>query len=318
MTERVVIFTGYNCNNNCRFCCAGHKRDLGNQSTSEIKKCMDEARENGAEYVDFIGGEATIRRDIFKLVAYAKEIGYETIKTTTNGRMYSNKEFSKKIVDAGLNGCIFSIHGHNSELHDDLTRVPGSFEQAIKGIKNLQELGVYVETNTVISKPNYKFLPEIQQFFVEIKVDNSEYVFLDPDPSGYAYTYFDEMVVKYSDMEPYLHKALDIAIKNNVKHAVTQYVPLCFMKGYEKHIGELFFEPEHIEHRAPEFVDLNVVKHRQEVARVKGPQCDDCKYVNICEGIWKQYAKKVGVGELVPIKGKIIESKQELHGVLGG
>ena len=312
MTERVVIFTGYKCNNHCRFCCAGHKRQIGNLSTIQIKRALEDARKNKATYVDFIGGEATIRKDIFELVRYAKELGYDTIKTTTNGRMYSYKWFAKIIVEEGLNGCIFSIHGHNAELHDYLTRSKGAFEQAMQGIRNLQKLGVYVETNTVIARPNYKFLPKVEELFIGLGIDNSEFVWLDTDPSGYAFTDFEGMVVTLTEMEPFLHKTLDIGRKHNIKHIAANYVPLCYMQGYENHVVNLFFEPEEIEHRAKDFVDLDVVKHRKQLARVHGPQCMECKYRNICEGIWKQYANKLGFKELRAIKGEVIKNNEEL------
>ena len=43
--ERVDVKTGFNCNNRCRFCVQGDKRDLyGNKDTDEVKKVLEAAR----------------------------------------------------------------------------------------------------------------------------------------------------------------------------------------------------------------------------------------------------------------------------------
>ncbi|MBS1266537.1 MAG: 7,8-dihydro-6-hydroxymethylpterin dimethyltransferase [Candidatus Woesearchaeota archaeon] len=314
MTERITIFQGYACNNNCRFCCNGDKRnEVSGMNTSQVMRAMKKGRENGAHFIDFIGGEPTIRKNLVPLVRYAKDLGFTTIATTTNGRMYSYKEYAKKMVDAGLNSLIFSIHGPNPKVHDYLTRVPGSFDQAIEGIKNIQELGVRnIEINTTIVKPNYKHLPEMAKLFLKLKVWNPNYIFPDPTPVGYAYKYFQEMVPTYTDAMPYVKKAIQIAIDSGKKGQIlTQYVPVCFMKGYEKHVGEFFFEPE-TEHHASDFVNENVVEGRKQIGKLKGKQCRKCRFDPVCEGVWKQYGKIVGLHELVPVIGKKLRSKKEL------
>ena len=316
MIVRYTIFQGYACNNKCRFCCNGHRRDVETMSTAKIQATMKEGREKGATFVDFIGGEATIRKDIVKLIAYAKEIGYERICTTTNGRMYSIYEFAKKMVDAGLNSIVLSIHGPNAEIHDYLTRAEGAFEQAMNGLKNLVELGVTdIEINTTVLKQNYKHLPKMQQMFLDKGVRSSNFIFPDPTKEGYAYDYFYELVPTYAEAMPYVRKAIGVGVKGGATQINTQYVPFCFLKGFEKHAGEIM-EPE-TEHHAPDFVNKDVMGGRIAVGKLKGDQCKKCKYFYVCEGVWKQYGKKVGLSELVPVKGEFIKDKEELKKILG-
>jgi len=61
--KKTVIIVGYNCNNNCRFCIDSEKRELHNKTTQEIKQEMILAKERGTTYLEFIGGEVTIRPD---------------------------------------------------------------------------------------------------------------------------------------------------------------------------------------------------------------------------------------------------------------
>ncbi len=101
MPERITIIQDYRCNNNCMFCCNGDKRnDFKGMNTIEVMETMRVGRKRGATFIDFIGGEPTMRSNIIPLVKYAKKLGFITIATTSNGRMYSYPEFTKKMIDA--------------------------------------------------------------------------------------------------------------------------------------------------------------------------------------------------------------------------
>ncbi len=301
--RKIVIITGYTCNNNCRFCYDGNKkRKIRDLSLDEIKKMLIDGRRKGFSYVDFIGGETTIRSDIFDMISFAKKIGYKIINVTTNGRMFYYKKFAKRIVESGLTGTIFSIHGNTPNLHDYQTRSKGSFKQLVEGLKNLQELGIYISANVTITKLNYKFLEQIAKFLIKEGIKSAEFIFV--HPFGYAYNDFDVIVPTYSEVRPYLQKALDIGIKNIATHWVARYVPFCFMQGYEKYMSEVT-EP-HMEHIGPDFSDTNVKEHRKENVREKLEKCKECKYDLICEGPWKEYTERRGWSEFIPIEGKKI------------
>jgi len=116
-------------------------------------------KEGGCTYLELIGGEPTIRPDIVDLIKFAHQLNFKNVVMATNGRLFSYKKFAEKIIKAGLTDLIFSIHGHNSKLHDSLTRSKGSFRQMMQGIKNVRALGLKrLGTNTTIVKQNYRFL----------------------------------------------------------------------------------------------------------------------------------------------------------------
>ena len=300
---KTSLILGYECNNNCRFCyCAEKRKRFRANTTSEIKAKLDRARERGSTFVDFLGGEPTIRKDIIELVRYAKKIGFETISFTTNGRMFYYKEFTRKIIDAGLNSVVFSIHGHKPELHDYLTRVPGSFYQLCQGMRNIKKYGkdVYVCTNTTIVRPNLKFLPQIAENNINLGADGCEFIFV--HPRGNALKNFEEMVPKLGELIPVIARTLNVGIRYGIKHFVVRYIPFCYLLGFENRLSEF----EQIgrlkeEHIGPEFEDLEVEEGRRKFGRVKGPQCFGCKYFKVCEGIFKEYAERRGFDELIPV-----------------
>ena len=293
MEKKIALILGYECNNNCRFCyCANKKNKFKPISTSQAKKILEKAIERGCSFVDFNGGEPTIRKDIFELVAYAKDLGFKTIAITTNGRMFSYKKFAEKMVKCGLNHAVFSIHGHKAELHDYLTRCKGSFVQATKGLKNLKEINpdIYICTNTTITRINYKFLPQIAENNIKLGANGCEFIFVHPRGNALR------------EVAPFIPKTIEIGKKYDINHFHFRYFPLCYMVGFENYLSELValfaLREEHI---GPEFEDLNVEKGRKEIGRVKGPQCKACKYYSICEGIFREYAERRGFKELVPV-----------------
>lgn len=307
VTRKLAIVLGYECNNNCRFCYCADKRfdkKIGPKSTEEVKREMEEGIERGCNFVDFLGGEPGIRDDIFELVRYAKKIGYPTIGMTTNGRMFYYRDFAEKIIKCGLNHAIFSIHGHNAKLHDYLTRSPGSFRQATRGMRNVKEIDpdLYVCTNTVIIKPNLKYLPKIAENNIKLGADACEFIFI--HPRGNAYKNFDEIVPSLREVLDYIPKTIIVGRMHDIKHFVMRYIPFCYMLGvgYESYLSEYESKSRmKEEHVGPEFRDLNVEKNRREHGRVRGKQCKACKYYNTCEGVFKEYAEKMGFDELVPV-----------------
>lgn len=300
--KKTVIIIGYTCNNRCRFCIDEAKRNLRNKSTKEIKQEMIRAKERGTTYIEFIGGETTIRQDAVELISFAKELGFKTINMATNGRMLSYPEYAEKIVKAGLTDIIFSIHGHNSKIHDYLTQSKGSFKQLKKGLENMKKLGFKkIGSNTTIVKDNYKYAPKIGKFIFDQGIRNSEFIFVDPN-YGAAYENFDEIVPRISEIAPYIRKCLDIGRKNKIPHWHIRYIPLCYFQDYLDQISELqevaTFKTEHL---APDFENLDVENSRKEIGRVKTEKCKKCKLFNQCEGIWKEYIKHYGDKELKPI-----------------
>lgn len=299
--KKTVIFTDYQCNNNCLFCIDKYKRSIKGKSSDEIKHEIIKAKKRGTKYLEFIGGEVTIRRDSIEIFSFANSIGFKDIALATNGRMLSYKDYVKKLLHAGINHIILSIHGHTKELHDHLTQSKGSFDQLMAGMRNLREMQFdNIGSNTTIVKQNYKVLPKIGKFLLENNIRNSEFIFVDPN-YGAAKKNFYNLVPRISDIAPYIHKCLDLGRKKNISHWHIRYVPLCYFLDYLDQVSELDevkkFKTEHI---APDFENNEVEKSRAIVGRAKLDKCKACVYYDLCEGIWIEYINKYGDLELKP------------------
>jgi MoaA/NifB/PqqE/SkfB family radical SAM enzyme len=116
-------------------------------NTEEIKRAMTEFSEAGTQAWDFSGGEPLLRKDIGKLINYAKELGFSTV-LVTNGLLVRRKIKELKKVDV----LDISLDGPMS-INDKL-RGKGVFEKVIKNIKIAKKEGIKVHITSVISKLN--------------------------------------------------------------------------------------------------------------------------------------------------------------------
>jgi radical SAM protein with 4Fe4S-binding SPASM domain len=308
MNKRLDLKVGFTCNNNCIFCAQAHKRYLGDQTTESLKEQLMVAKNDGCDEVVFTGGEPTIREDIVQLIIFAHEIGYKLIQIQSNGRMFSYKDFVKRLVDAGADEFSPAIHGHIPEIHDAQTRVNGSFTQTYNGIKNLKDADQHIITNTVITKFNYRFLPEIAEMLIKLNVNQFQLAFV--HPIGNSWKFFDVVVPRKSDVVSYVHRALDLAIETGYKpgEVMVEAFPFCFLQGYEAFCSELYIPPAEVKDAT--MTIKNFEDWRKVECKKKFKQCRDCKYRVVCEGPWKEYSEKFGSEEFKPVVGKEITPSQ--------
>ena len=294
--KKADLKVGFSCNNHCRFCVQGDKRTkFGDKDTERIKKEMEEAVKD-CQGIVLTGGEVTLRSDFLELVRYAKKVGFKAIQVQTNGRMFAYPDFCKKTIKAGANEFSPALHGHNGELHDYLTRAEGSFEQTVQGIKNLKALNQKVITNTVVTRSNYRHLPEIAELLVSLRVDQYQFAFV--HALGSAKENFKEVVPRFELVEPYIKKGLDVGIKTNTS-VMTEAIPFCFMKGYENYVAEQVIPDTKI-FDANDIVE-NFTKARQTQGKKKADKCKKCDYFEKCEGPWKEYPEEFGWDEFDPV-----------------
>ena len=115
------------------------------------------------------GGEPLYRRDIFQLARFATDRGLR-VALATNGTMVT-KELARRIVDSGVRRVSISLDGADSLTHDTFRGIPGAFDAAVYGLRNLKELGMSVQINTTIDRHNAHELPAVLDMARSIGAD---------------------------------------------------------------------------------------------------------------------------------------------------
>ncbi len=339
-TKRARIFTGMGCNARCRFCYYYLAELKGFWPKEVIMKEMDIAWKAGMKAIDFSGGEPTIHPDFIELIKYAKSKGFKTICTLTNGLRMADENFVKEMVENGINDVLFSIHGHNSQEHDYITQVPGSFEKIIRSVENLKKYSIPFRINCTVTNINYRNLEKHAKLYNKLEPRQVNFILF--NDFELADQLANQFSVKYSIASSYIKKAVDI-LKGRVPYINLRYIPFCFMRGYEKyicHYPQKIFDPFEWSQRmlikltakkvtptwkylgyffygflkshpkiklSKDYLEDICVSMRIR-SYFKSEKCKKCKFNKICPGLEKSYFKIFGDSELKPADGeKIID-----------
>lgn len=149
------------CNLRCIHCRAT-ATELASPADLPTPKALDiikQIADYGNPILVLSGGEPLYRPDIFQLARYGTDLGLR-VALATNGTLVT-KEIARKIVDAGVKRVSISLDGATSEIHDSFRGIPGAFDAAIYGFKNLKELGMPVQINMTIARHNAAQLPQV-------------------------------------------------------------------------------------------------------------------------------------------------------------
>ena len=145
----------YACNNNCRHCwlripprAKARQQEL---SLDEIKHIVDEARKMGCQKWNISGGEPMLRPDFPESFAYItdKSVSYSL---NTNGTLIT-PEIARLLRRKG--NKMVALYGATAEIHDHVTRNPGSFEATRRGFAYLKEAGAGFTVQLIPMRDNY-------------------------------------------------------------------------------------------------------------------------------------------------------------------
>jgi len=293
---RSFIVLTRECINDCLFCTEKPRIDWPDPTTEEVKEILTRDCKSFSHIV-FSGGEPSLHRDICELIEHAKKLGYD-VTLFSNGRLFSNPEFTEKIIKAGLDNILIPLHGYPLEIHDQITQRPGSFKQTILGINNLaSHNSIRVSVKVIPNKINYKILPDLASFIVSLP--HIHFIAMDMlCIAGNALKNKDIISTKLSNMMPYMEKALDIWIMAGKRINITS-LPLCLInKKYWKYMSNSRIKKE---------VTVGFNKSKESSINYTGqvltPVCENCLLREKCPGTWPPYFKTYGDGELKPVIG---------------
>src|SRR6266852_923577 len=155
----------YRCNERCIHCYLDHD-DHGEMTTAEIKGLLDQMAEAGVFYLTISGGEILMRRDFFELLEYARARTF-SVKLKTNGVLIREKE-AARLRALGVEYVQISIYSHRPEVHDAITKMPGSLEQSIRGMRLLRQQGIHVIMANVLMRQNALDYPGVKALAAEL------------------------------------------------------------------------------------------------------------------------------------------------------
>lgn len=153
----------YRCNCDCRHCwlrigprAKAQQREL---SLEEIKNLVLEARKMGCQTWSISGGEPMLRPDfpeIFEFIV-SKSVSYSL---NTNGTRIT-PEIARLLRRRGSK--MVALYGATAQVHDHITRTPGSFEATLQGMAYLKEAGAGFTVQLIPMRDNYRQFADMER-----------------------------------------------------------------------------------------------------------------------------------------------------------
>lgn len=279
------IFTGFACNNSCRFCNQATAREHAS-TEPDLLALVAEAVGEGASRLTFCGGEAVLRLDdLAAAVAEARRMGINEVGVFTNGRMLAYSRLTQSLVEAGAIHFDISLHGATPHSHDWVTQSPGSQQQTLKGIRNVSRHGAVTHIHTVVLRSNYRELARIASQAARLGAEAVHFRF--PTPEGAVLTgdQLPSLLPRFNVVKRYLEEAWDVATRAGL-HVVLHDFPLCVLgrmaAGGAVESTRWFGVPEGAWERGTALFP---------------PECQGCTEKSLCYGPSKQYVDYYGDDE---------------------
>ena len=207
------------CNLRCIHCRA---------SATELSAPSDLSTEAARDIIDQIiavstpilvlsGGEPLFRSDIFQLARYGTDKGLR-VALATNGTLVT-KHVARMIVDSGVQRVAISLDGADALTHDSFRGIPGAFEAAIAGFRNLKNLGMSVQINTTIARHNAHQLPQVLELAKSLGADALHTFLL--VPVGCGVDIAAEQMVRPEEYEQMLNWFYDRSLEGGIEMKAT-------------------------------------------------------------------------------------------------
>ena len=306
--ELFVIRPTVHCNQDCGFCSANQTSKNAYEDPRSVMRAIVRAAGRGVPHLSFSGGEPTLSKELVDYIRLARRLGVPKIEIVTNGVLLDRQDRVQRLVDAGLSHAFVSLHADSERVSRALTRKDGDFDRTCRAIEELSEQGVRTAINHVITAASCQRLEQFVQFVAgrfgsQVMIS---FAFLTPE-----YRALDNLSLmpRYAEVWPHLrramHRAVDLGQPVNI--GSRQGIPPCQLGEFVAWSDALWIS--------------NAALHEDLEHKLRGAQCDECRFSQACTGVWRPYAERYGLGELralpgLPLSGDVAKEIATKLGVM--
>lgn len=289
---RSLLRINGHCNMSCSFCFID--RTVPDLETEGLRRSIDQLAARHLDHLVLSGGEPTLHPDLEGLIAHAKSRGFRCVEIQSNGVKLAERAYAERLVEAGLDKVTVSLHSADPERSDRITRLPRAFEKTLSAIRVVRSLGVETQVAHVVTKSNYRELPDTVRFLREQFPEEGgslSICFGIAQPiSDLVYTW---VLPRFEEVRPYMRRALDYCLEHDLGFGgmIGQGgYPPCMLDGelryYEKNLLNVYRSGEGADFHKPE-------------------RCRECSFDPYCLGVRKDYVETYGDEEIRPFRADV-------------
>ena len=294
---RTYLYISYKCNCNCFFCAS----DETNVIEKDTEFSLDEAKKfllssPSRKNLTISGGEPTIHKDFLEIVKFAKQ-HFESISLMTNGIRFSDMDYLKATIDAGVDRISIPFYSPNEDEHNWMVGNPKAYQKVLKGLANvntlINERRFNVQIKLLLAKFTYKLIPDSIDFIAN-NFPNIKRVSLYGFHIGSkALQHKDLCVINYNESRPYNDKSVQKFLDYRLCFNVCQ-IPFC---AFSENTIEILLRENRILYPEDSFLkrpDRNTHLESSPIYSPKG--CDICSLNEYCPKIYGKNAASFDYG----------------------
>lgn len=264
----------------------------------------------------FTGGDPAKRADIFDLIRHGVACGLE-VSLTPSATPLVTPEFVAGLAKAGLHRLAVSLDGADAATHDAFRGVEGTFDRALRIIRDARAVNLPIQVNTTITRYNAHQVDAMADLLAELGIVLWSVFLLIPVGRGLAeqriaadeYEQVFEQLWKHAQRgrfgvkttEAHHYRRFVLQHKGNPQHvpgpdgSPVQRAPIGINDGkgvmFISHTGEIFpsgFMPL-LCGRFPQESVVDVYQKSENFRNLRDPdkfggKCGVCEYRHVCGG----------------------------------
>jgi MoaA/NifB/PqqE/SkfB family radical SAM enzyme len=294
MRDKLAVLNVTNwCNHACVYCSEAVEHDGSVVPLPQVAGLLDELLERRYTRVHFMGGETTLRRDLFELLDLALAKGL-LVGIATNGVRFANRDFAQRV----LGRLAFLELSLVTPIREDYRAVTGQDHQArvVQGLRNIMDLRGSMSVpspltiNVVVCSLNRTAPLETVKLLAEMDLPKATFVLLVRARRKGRARRREELLLDERTTADSFRPALRLARDLGVP-VMFRGLPTCALAefvGHNNDAVDALLEPTIAYlNRQPIYAGIDIDAHRDGDSSVRRrmTECDGCPLAGACQGL---------------------------------
>jgi MoaA/NifB/PqqE/SkfB family radical SAM enzyme len=178
----MVLELTYRCNERCVHCYCPDNRQVDELTAAQIATLLNEFEAMGGMSLQITGGEIFARSDIKDILRDLRR--RNIVLNVVSNLTMADEEDLCLLTDLYPRSIGCSIYSSEPAIHDEVTRIPGSWNRSVSAIRALRERGIPVILKAPLMESNIKGWREVEALAEEVGCDVQFDVCITPKNDG--------------------------------------------------------------------------------------------------------------------------------------
>ena len=224
----------------CIHCSSVDMRSNGNRCYTDEELLRFISLFQGKLHIYFTGGEPLLYENLLKLCAEIRAVNKNVaIGLYTTGNCFGGKPISddlaRRMSQAGIVDCYFSVYSDVEYEHDVWTAVNGSLSNTIESVEMLKQRGIISKAHLVLNRYNKHKLKAVIRSCSEIGFE--EVRILKLTPTGSAIANWDSIGIPIEEQNKLINQLIQEQENYPVKLGFSGYPDLHPCRSWDTAVG---------------------------------------------------------------------------------